>query len=265
MAQISRCGGARLCGAASVAGADLRRWGERSAARGRGISQRHVVETRTRRAIRRRFSTMCWPRAGAVADGSLVVTEGEYGAHAGLSDERETKALYAATKKYLRNGDNSMDIHIAGSRRHWSGAARLFHRHGAADPITSQVQWPARLVSTPRAFEPGARTAWHTHPLGQTLYVRSGVGRVQAKGGPGPRNPPGHVVWDPAEEKTARRVRPTNGMTHIAMQESVHEVLTWMGRDRRGVFRECPAESPVRFTSVARSRCRARLRAMCPT
>ena len=79
------------------------------------------------------------------------------------------------------------------------------------------------------SFEPGARTAWHTHPLGQTLYVISGVGRVQTKGGPIREIRPGDVVWIPPGEKHWHGASPTNGMTHIAMQEALDGVYsTWM-------------------------------------
>ncbi len=79
------------------------------------------------------------------------------------------------------------------------------------------------------AFEPGARTAWHTHPLGQTLYVISGVGRVQTKGGPIREIRPGDVVWIPPNEKHWHGASPTNGMTHVAMQEALDgSYVTWM-------------------------------------
>ena len=96
------------------------------------------------------------------------------------------------------------------------------------DPIIATAA-PARLVSTRVSFEPGARTAWHTHPLGQTLYVISGVGRVQAKGGPVREIRPGDVVWIPPGEKHWHGASPTNAMTHIAMQESLDGcAVTWM-------------------------------------
>jgi quercetin dioxygenase-like cupin family protein len=79
------------------------------------------------------------------------------------------------------------------------------------------------------SFEPGARTNWHTHPLGQTLYVIAGVGRVQAKGGPVREIKPGDVVWIPPGEKHWHGGSPTNGMTHIATQESLEgSHATWM-------------------------------------
>jgi quercetin dioxygenase-like cupin family protein len=88
---------------------------------------------------------------------------------------------------------------------------------------------PARLVSTKVGFEPGARTAWHTHPLGQTLYVISGVGRIQTEGGPVQEIRPGDTVWIPPGEKHWHGASPTNGMVHIAMQESLNgSHATWM-------------------------------------
>ena len=88
---------------------------------------------------------------------------------------------------------------------------------------------PSRLASNRVSFEPGARTAWHTHPLGQTLYVISGVGRVQAKGGPVREIRPGDFVWIPPNEKHWHGASPTNGMAHIAMQEALEgSYVTWM-------------------------------------
>jgi quercetin dioxygenase-like cupin family protein len=79
------------------------------------------------------------------------------------------------------------------------------------------------------SFEPGARTAWHSHPLGQTLYVISGVGRVQTKGGPIREIRPGDVVWIPPGEKHWHGGAPSTAMTHIAMQESLDgNYATWM-------------------------------------
>jgi quercetin dioxygenase-like cupin family protein len=88
---------------------------------------------------------------------------------------------------------------------------------------------PARVSGAVVTFEPGARTAWHTHPLGQTLYVIAGVGRVQTKGGPILEIRPGDVVWIPAGEKHWHGASPANGMTHIAMQEALDgSYVTWM-------------------------------------
>ena len=83
-----------------------------------------------------------------------------------------------------------------------------------------QATAPGRAGGATVTFEPGARTAWHTHPLGQTLYVIAGVGRVQSKGGPVREIRPGDVVWIAPGEKHWHGAAPTTGMTHIAMQEA---------------------------------------------
>jgi quercetin dioxygenase-like cupin family protein len=96
------------------------------------------------------------------------------------------------------------------------------------DPVIA-TSAPARLVANRVSFEPGARTNWHTHPLGQTLYVISGVGRIQTKGGPMRELRPGDVVWIPPGEKHWHGGSPTTSMTHIAMQESLDgNHATWM-------------------------------------
>ena len=121
-----------------------------------------------------------------------------------------------------------MDIHLAGSRPTRRAPPEYFTGTVLQDPII-QTEAPARLASTRVSFEPGARTAWHTHPLGQTLYVISGVGRVQAKGGPIREIRPGDVVWIPPGEKHWHGASPTNAMTYIAMQEAADgSYVTWM-------------------------------------
>src|SRR5438128_11510637 len=78
-------------------------------------------------------------------------------------------------------------------------------------------------------FEPGARTAWHTHPLGQTLVVTSGCGWLQSEGGPKVEIRPGDVVWCPPGEKHWHGATPTTAMTHIAIQEALDgKVVEWM-------------------------------------
>jgi quercetin dioxygenase-like cupin family protein len=78
---------------------------------------------------------------------------------------------------------------------------------------------PARVAGAIVTFEPGARTAWHTHPLGQTLIVTSGLGRAQREGGPIEDIRPGDVVWIEPGEKHWHGASPTTAMTHIAIQE----------------------------------------------
>ena len=121
-----------------------------------------------------------------------------------------------------------MHIHLAGSRPTRKAPKEYFTGTVWQDPIIA-TEAPARIVSTRVSFEPGARTAWHTHPLGQTLYVISGVGRAQTKGGPVCEIRPGDVVWIPPGEKHWHGASPTNGMTHIAMQELLDgSYVTWM-------------------------------------
>ena len=88
------------------------------------------------------------------------------------------------------------------------------------DPLHSAPE-PARVNMAVVTFEPGARTAWHTHPLGQTLFVTSGFGRVQRQGGPIEQIRPGDVVWFEPGEKHWHGASPELAMTHIAVQESL--------------------------------------------
>lgn len=106
-----------------------------------------------------------------------------------------------------------------------------------AEHFTGSAQVESRFAGTPPAtirggvvsFEPAARTAWHSHPLGQTLIVTSGEGLVQEWGGPVQRIHPGDVVWIPAEVKHWHGATPTTGMSHIAFSETVDgKSVTWM-------------------------------------
>jgi quercetin dioxygenase-like cupin family protein len=88
---------------------------------------------------------------------------------------------------------------------------------------------PARVAGASVTFEPGARTAWHTHPLGQTLIVTAGCGWVQREGAPVEEIRPGDVVWFAPEEKHWHGATATTGMTHIAIQEALNgKVVDWM-------------------------------------
>ena len=99
--------------------------------------------------------------------------------------------------------------------------------------ITGQFQRPdpSRVGGAIVRFEPGARTAWHTHPAGQTLIVTEGVGWTQIKGGPKLEFNAGDILWCPAEHKHWHGATPHGAMTHIAIQESVNGTpVTWMRR-----------------------------------
>ena len=118
--------------------------------------------------------------------------------------------------------------YLAGSRPTRRAPKENFTGTVLQDPIITAPA-PARLVVNRVSFEPGARTNWHTHPLGQTLYVLSGVGRFQTKGGPVREIRPGDVVWIPPGEKHWHGGSPNNAMTHIAMQEALDgKTVTWM-------------------------------------
>src|SRR3982750_4537380 len=96
------------------------------------------------------------------------------------------------------------------------------------DPIVEAPE-PARVKAVRVTFEPGARTAWHTHPLGQTLHVVSGVGRVQTWNGPVEEIRPGDTVWIPPEEKHWHGASPTSGLVHLALHEHQNGVhVTWL-------------------------------------
>jgi quercetin dioxygenase-like cupin family protein len=96
------------------------------------------------------------------------------------------------------------------------------------DPII-EAPAPARIRSGRVSFEPGARTAWHTHPLGQTLHVMSGLGRVQLWGQPIREIRPGDVVWIAPGEKHWHGAGPDTNMVHIALQEHLDGVhVTWL-------------------------------------
>jgi quercetin dioxygenase-like cupin family protein len=96
------------------------------------------------------------------------------------------------------------------------------------EPIV-EADAPARIRALVVSFEPGARTAWHTHPLGQTLYVVAGFGKVQSWGGPVLDIRAGDSVWFEPGEKHWHGAGPANSMTHIAMQEALDGVaVEWM-------------------------------------
>jgi quercetin dioxygenase-like cupin family protein len=108
-----------------------------------------------------------------------------------------------------------------GPPENFTGAVRI-------DPLF-QAPDPARVSGASVTFEPGARTAWHTHPLGQTLIVTSGLGWVQREGGPIEEIRPGDVVWFASGEKHWHGATPTKAMTHIAIQEQLGgKVVDWM-------------------------------------
>jgi quercetin dioxygenase-like cupin family protein len=113
-----------------------------------------------------------------------------------------------------------MDIRRSGSRPSRNGPADYFTGNVRIESIFDAPE-PARLRSASVTFEPGARTAWHTHPLGQILIVVSGSGRAQHWGGPVEEIRPGDVIWFPPGEKHWHGAAPSSAMTHIAIQEAL--------------------------------------------
>ncbi len=111
-----------------------------------------------------------------------------------------------------------MEVTANGSRPSARGPAEYFAGAVRVDPLV-QASEPARVTAASVTFEPGARSNWHTHPVGQTLIVTAGCGLVQSWGGPVRKIRPGDVVWCPPGEKHWHGGTATTAMTHIAVQE----------------------------------------------
>ena len=122
----------------------------------------------------------------------------------------------------------SMEIKRSGSQPSGKGPVEYFTGAVRIDPLF-QPSDPARAVAASVTFEPGARTAWHTHPLGQSLIVTSGSGLAQRWGGPIETIRPGDVIWFPPGEKHWHGASATTAMTHIAIQERLDgKTVDWM-------------------------------------
>ena len=147
--------------------------------------------------------------------------------------ERRTFCLAAACsllsgQEKDQKRSKSMDIKRAGSQPSTKGPAEWFTGSVRVDMLFDTSD-PARVSGASVTFEPGARTAWHTHPLGQTLIVTAGCGWVQRAGGPVEGIRPGDVVWFPPGEKHWHGAAATTGMTHIAIQEKLNgKAVDWM-------------------------------------
>lgn len=114
-----------------------------------------------------------------------------------------------------------MEIKRAGSQASTVGSPEYFTGQVRIEPIISAAD-PARVAAANVTFEPGARTTWHTHPLGQTIIVTAGFGRAQREGGPIEEIRPGDVVWFEPGEKHWHGAGPDTAMTHIAIQEKLN-------------------------------------------
>ncbi len=121
--------------------------------------------------------------------------------------------------KIMKNGSQAS---IQGPVDWFTGTVRI-------DPLFLQAEEPARTTGGNVTFEPGARTAWHTHPLGQILIVTAGSGLVQRDGESIEKIGPGDVVWFSPGEKHWHGASPTTSMTHIAIQEQLDgSAVTWL-------------------------------------
>lgn len=117
---------------------------------------------------------------------------------------------------------NASMVSTAGPAEYFTGRVRI--------DAAFATEAPARASGATVSFEPGARTAWHTHPLGQTLIVVSGSGRAQREGGPVEAIGPGDIVWFPPGERHWHGAAPDRAMTHIAIAEAdeTGRVVTWL-------------------------------------
>jgi quercetin dioxygenase-like cupin family protein len=137
-----------------------------------------------------------------------------------------------------------MDIQRSGSQPSKPGPGDWFTGAVRLQPLF-QRNSPARVAGASVTFEPGARTAWHTHPLGQTLIVTAGCGRAQRWGGPIEEIRPGDVVWFPPGEKHWHGAAPTTAMTHLAIQEQLDgSAVTWLEQVTDEQYRGAPALDP---------------------
>ena len=131
-----------------------------------------------------------------------------------------------------------MEIKRVGSQPSAIGPAEWFTGSVRIDPLF-QAPDPTYVQGASVTFEPGARTAWHTHPLGQTLIVTAGCGRAQREGGPIEEIRPGDIVWFAPNEKHWHGAAPTTGMTHIAIQEKLNgKVVEWLEHVSDEQYRE---------------------------
>lgn len=127
-----------------------------------------------------------------------------------------------------RADGSELRIARAGSQPSARGSAEYFTGSVRVDPLFPATA-PSRTSAGSVTFEPGARSAWHTHPLGQTLIVTAGVGRVQRWGGPVEEMRPGDVVWIPPGVKHWHGATATTGVTHTAIQEALDgRNVDWM-------------------------------------
>jgi quercetin dioxygenase-like cupin family protein len=133
-----------------------------------------------------------------------------------------------------------MEIRASGSTASRRAPADYFSGTVWQDPVVEEPS-PGNVRASLVHFEPGARTAWHTHPAGQTLYILRGVGRVQSAGGPVREVRAGDVVWFPPGEKHWHGAGPTTTMSHMAITEVVGgKYVAWMEKVADEQYKAAP-------------------------
>jgi quercetin dioxygenase-like cupin family protein len=133
-----------------------------------------------------------------------------------------------AAERKTSGREIEMDIKRVGSRPSAKGPSEYFTGSVRLDPVHEAPQ-PARLRAALVTFEPGARTAWHTHPLGQTLFVISGLGLAQRQGGPVEEIRPGDTIWFAPGEKHWHGASAATAMSHLAIQEALDgKAVEWL-------------------------------------
>jgi quercetin dioxygenase-like cupin family protein len=144
------------------------------------------------------------------------------------ADQASAQPAAGVPRTAPAGGPKSMRITRSGTQSSQKGPAQWFTGTVRIDPLF-QAEAPGRVSGAVVTFEPCSRTDWHTHPLGQTLIVLSGFGRVQQWGGPIEELRPGDVVWTPANVKHWHGASPATAMSHIAIQEALDgKAVEWM-------------------------------------
>ena len=155
-----------------------------------------------------------------------------------LSCNHDYSQSYGHTLNDLNTRAFSMNIQRAGTQPSAKGPADWFTGTVRIDAQFKGTE-PSRVTGATVSFEPGARTAWHTHPLGQTLVVIAGCGWVQRWGGPVEEIRPGDIVWFPPGEKHWHGASPTTAMSHLAIQEALDgKAVDWMEKVSEDQYRK---------------------------
>jgi len=141
----------------------------------------------------------------------------------------------------LAQSETSLQIARAGSQASYKGPAESFSGAVRVDPLFPKPQGPTHATGSYVTFEPGARTAWHTHPAGQTLVVTAGVGRVQRWGDAVQEIRPGDVVWIPPGQRHWHGATPNTAMTHMAITELADgKAVDWLEKVSEAQYGSTP-------------------------